>query len=123
MVLGLATVHFADKKLAVEAQKQICWMADFHDTTGTIDWEAAQTGELSEDNLDKTPAAKAQFAALPGVTLNARAPGQWQKSFADAVYRLAKVDLLRSEASTRYRARGDRAGFSNSITRRGPSRT
>ena len=41
-VLGLATVHFTDKKLAIDAQRPVCWLASFHATTGAIDWTTAQ---------------------------------------------------------------------------------
>jgi hypothetical protein len=97
-VLALGTVHFTDKKLAVDAERPLCWLADFHETTGAIDWQAATQAGFGDDDLEKTPAAEARFGALAGNGISGKSPAQWQKSFADGVYRLAKLDLLHSAA-------------------------
>ena len=95
VVLGLGTVHFTDRKLAVDLDKPVCWLARFHDTTGTIDWADSQQAQLSDDDLQKAPAVGASFAALPAA-VNGKAVSGWKKSFADGIYRLAKIDLLQS---------------------------
>jgi hypothetical protein len=94
-VLGMATVHFTDKKLEIDAQQSICWLAGFHPTTGAIDWASAQQAELSDDDLERQAAERALYAPLPAEGSNAKAAGGWQKGFADAAYRLAKLDLLK----------------------------
>ena len=73
-VLALGTVHFTDKKLAIDAERPLCWLADFHETTGAIDWQAATQANIGDDDLEKTPAADAQFAALPATALTASHP-------------------------------------------------
>ena len=95
-VLGMGTVHFTDKKLSIDAQRPICWLAGFHPTTGAIDWTAAQQTPLSDDDLEKQAAEQTLFASLPAEGSNAKAAAGWQKGFADALYRLAKIDLLKS---------------------------
>ncbi|HEY4309039.1 MAG TPA: ATP-binding protein [Pirellulales bacterium] len=97
-VLGLATVHYTDKKLAIDAQRPICWLANFHATTGAIDWTTAAPAQLTDDDLEKQPAGQSLFASLPAEGSNAKAVTGWQKAFADAVYRLAKLDLMKSAA-------------------------
>jgi hypothetical protein len=95
-VLGLGTVHFADKKLGIDCNRTVCWLADAHDSTGAIDWQGARTGTISEDDLEKSPMASALFAELPGQAIGAKSVAAWQKSFAEALYRLVKIDLLES---------------------------
>ncbi len=97
-VLGLATVHFSDKKLALDAQRPVCWLASFHATTGAIDWTTAQQAQLTDDDLEKQPAEQASYASLPAEGSNAKSVTTWQKAFADAVYRLSKLDLMKSAA-------------------------
>ena len=96
VVLGLGSVHFADKKLAVDVERPVCWLADVHDATGAIDWQNARSGTISDDDLEKSPAAPALFAELPGQVVSAKSAAAWQKSFAEALYRLVKIELRRS---------------------------
>jgi len=95
-VLGLAAVHFNDKKLALDAERPICWLADFHPTTGTIDWTTARSATLTDDDLEKSATEGGRYAPLAAEAGNAKAAAGWQKSFADSVYRLVKLDLWKS---------------------------
>ena len=63
-----------------------------------VDWFTATTADIVEADLAKRPEAGAHYVDVP-ITLTARTIAAWSKSFADALYRTQRLDLLRSSAS------------------------
>jgi len=94
--LGMATVRFADKKLAVECSRAVCLLASFSATTGAPEWATAVRADLSEDDLESQPAEAACFGPLPPDAATVKASAAWKKSFADAIYRTEQLTLLKS---------------------------
>ena len=98
MLLGLAKVYFADAKSGVEAEESISLMASISSGPVPVDWEKAVPGDHTEDDVEHQPAPGHEFASLPPDAGKAKSYDAWKKSFADALFRTQKLDLLRSAA-------------------------
>jgi hypothetical protein len=64
----------------------------------SVDWNTAQTVDLSESDLEKDPGSGATFANLPSAGSQPKNYDAWSKQLADAFFRTAKVELLKSDA-------------------------
>jgi hypothetical protein len=96
MLLGCATIYFADAKTGVDEQRQICSLAPITTTVVPVDWASAETVELTEEDLDRDPQPAASFADLPPVAAKAKSFDAWKASLAEHLYRTQSLQLLRS---------------------------
>jgi hypothetical protein len=87
MVLGCASVSYVDMKSCVDVTVPAARLAPLSDEALTVDWSTAETVELDPDDLEKEPAAAAQYHALPAAATKAKSYTAWTKSFVDTVYR------------------------------------
>jgi hypothetical protein len=96
MLLGLAWVHFLDKKAGVDVDQQTSMMTAFGAGPVPIDWDAGQVVELTDKDVEREPAEDASFASLPSEAGKAKAYADWSKKYADTLFRTRQLDLLRS---------------------------
>jgi hypothetical protein len=97
-VLGSADIYFSDTKSGQSAQQQQCMFTRIADGPVSVDWNTAQTVDLSESDLEKDPGSGATFANLPSAGSQPKNYDAWSKQLADAFFRTAKVELLKSDA-------------------------
>ena len=97
-VLGLATVHFSDKKLALDGGRDpsVGWLVFTprparSDATGPRPSKRNSPMTIWKSSRPSKPGT----ASLPAEGSNAKSVTTWQKAFADAVYRLSKLDLMK----------------------------
>ncbi|HNW59279.1 MAG TPA: DUF87 domain-containing protein [bacterium] len=90
-LLGLAEVSFAPGQS--QRLGRIAWIDE---GPVPVDWEKAVETPFSENDLEKSPEEKADFARLAAPAASPENYGLWSKSFADALYRTAKIDLFTS---------------------------
>jgi hypothetical protein len=65
MVLGAAKVRFADLKTRVDASRDVVALTPVVDEAVPVDWNAAQTGDFSLNDLEKTPTPGLRLAICP----------------------------------------------------------
>jgi hypothetical protein len=96
MVLGAASVRFADVKTRVDVTQPVVLLTPINDDAVPVDWAEAQEVSLDPNDLERNPAAGAQFAPLPAPASQAKNYAAWQKDFVNAIYGSRKVTLLKS---------------------------
>jgi hypothetical protein len=98
-LVGCAQVYFRDAKTGTDGQRETCWLIPFGEgPAGFVDFQSARTIEVKQSDLASAPAEGAQFGNAPQAAAQAKSYDGWRKSFADALYRTSKVELLRSNA-------------------------
>jgi hypothetical protein len=98
-VIGTADVFFSDAKSGATAENRELRLATLGDGPVTLDWTTAAEANLSEEDLEKQPAGGASFGTLPSPAAAAKSYDVWKSALADALFRTAKVELLRSAAA------------------------
>jgi hypothetical protein len=96
MLLGAASVRFADAKAKVDLTQTVVLLTPINDDAVPVDWAEAQDVQLDPNDLERNPAGPAEFAALPPAASQAKNYANWQKDFVNAIYGSRKVTLLRS---------------------------
>ena len=96
-VLGVARLHYVDKKLGVDAWEPVALLAPVEGADAR--WEDAR--ELPADaptRLLTAPADAATFEEAPASVSNAGSWGEWKKSLAVALYQNRPLKLFRCDA-------------------------
>jgi hypothetical protein len=96
MLLGTADVYFADAKQNISAQQQQALLAPVTDGPVPVDWQNAQRVEIDDSELQKEPENGATFGPVPRAIAQAKSFDNWKSAFADTLYRVSKLELLRS---------------------------
>ncbi len=98
LILGTTDVFFQDRSTETQANRHIAKLAAVSDGPVPVEWDKSGECVLPEDELEDTPATSdASFGELPSVAMQSKRYDQWQKAFADHVYRTAKLELFWSE--------------------------
>jgi hypothetical protein len=97
MLLGIAKVYYANAKVGVAAQKEVCLMAEFSDRPSRVDWDEAREAEVKESDLEKFPHdPDTSFGELPREAINAKSYPEWGTTFKEWIYRNKKLELFKS---------------------------
>lgn len=96
MLLGAASVRFADAKTKVDVTQTVVLLTPINDDAVPVDWSEAQDVQLDPNDLERHPLGAAQFAALPPAASQAKNYTLWQKDFVSAIYGSRTVTLLKS---------------------------
>lgn len=96
MLLGLASVYYADVKLGIDQQASAAYLVPFAAGSNAPDWEAAEPAGLDDSDLETEPAPGAAFAPLPAAAGVEKSYAAWKRDFADLLYRREKLELLSS---------------------------
>src|SRR6185503_19364482 len=62
----------------------------------TVNWQEAQSLELSETDLEKEPSAEANYASLPSAAGKAKSYDAWKRALVDDLYHNQTLELFRS---------------------------
>jgi len=96
MLLGAASVRFADPKTKVDVTEEVTLLAPIRDDAVPVDWAEAQEAEVDPNDLERNPARGAVFAELPPAASQAKNYATWQKEFVNAIYSSRKLKLFKS---------------------------
>jgi hypothetical protein len=99
MVLGAAKVRFADLKTRVDASRDVVALTPVVDEAVPVDWNAAQTGDFSLNDLEKTPTPGLPFGDLPRPAATPKNYTGWSRDFIAWVYGNQKLELFRSPST------------------------
>jgi hypothetical protein len=96
-VLGVARVHYVDRKSAVDTWQKVSVLASVDGSS--IQWDdGKELPEAAPEQLAPSPLDGAGFEEAPAVLTNAGAWGEWKKSFTGFLYASRPLKLLRCEA-------------------------
>jgi hypothetical protein len=96
VLLGSAKVYFNDAKAKIDAERSVCRLAGITDAALTVNWQEAQSLELSETDLEKEPSGEANYASLPSAASKAKSYDAWKRALVDDLYRNQMLELFRS---------------------------
>lgn len=110
MLLGAASVRFADAKARVDVTKDVVMITPINDDAVPVDWSEAQDVDLNPNDLERNPTSGAQFALLPGAASQAKNYAAWQRDFVAAIYGTRKLTLLKSTTYSQVSAIDEKEG-------------
>jgi len=97
MLLGVAKVYYANAKVGVAAQKEVCLLGEFSEGPSPVDWDEAREAEVKESDLEKFPHdPDSSFGELPREASNAKRYPEWGTAFKEWVYRNRKLEVFKS---------------------------
>ena len=86
-LLGVARLHYADKKAGVDQWETLALVRRIDDDLPAEVWSESEPFDDSVPELDKTPEAGARFTALPGEFARAKSYAEWTKALKNYLYR------------------------------------
>jgi hypothetical protein len=96
MLLGAASVRFAEAKSKVDVTQPVVLLTPINDDAVPVDWAEARDAELDPNDLERNPVSGALFGPLPTAASQAKSYANWQKEFVQAIYGSRKITLLKS---------------------------
>jgi len=96
VVVGAAKIQFLDDKLGVDIARDLVFTAAVTDDAVGADWDSAEEADCALTNLEKAAEASASFAELPAAGANPKNYAAWNKTFSTWLFRMQKLDLMRS---------------------------
>ncbi len=97
-ILGVARLHYADKKAGVDHWETLALLHRIDDEMPTEVWADSEPFDDGVPELDKAPEAGARFAPLPSELARAKTYPEWTKSLKNYLYRERTLDLWTSPA-------------------------
>jgi len=95
--VGAAKIQFVDDELGVDIARDLVFATALANDAVGADWDSAEeVADCAITDLEKTAEAGASFAELPAAGANSKNYTAWNKSFAAWLFRMQKLDLMRS---------------------------
>lgn len=94
MLLGLSRIYYSDTKTNVDQEVSASLLATFTQGPVAIDWDRAESAELSEADLEREPGAQSSFVPPPPDASNPKNYDAWKKSLADALFRAESISIF-----------------------------
>ena len=98
MLLGTARVYYTDPMVGVDETDAQSLLGHVKPGPVCVDWDAAEQSDIVETDLEKQGAPGGQFASLPSDAAKPKSYAAWQKDFADALYKIGKLELSKYAA-------------------------
>ena len=92
-LLGVARLHYVDKKANVDYWETLALLRPLADEAPADVWEGGKQFTEQVPELDKSPEAGATFATLPGPLARAKSYADWTKSLKNHLYRERKLTI------------------------------
>jgi hypothetical protein len=99
MLLGAASIHLSDSKLAVDATDQVTLLAPIDDDAIAVDWDQAVRLQTPLDSLGAVPATGVDFASMPPAAADPKAYKRWHGDLQRWLYANHRIELKRSPSS------------------------
>ncbi len=96
VALGAARIHFLDDKLGVDVTRNLVFSTPITEDAVAADWDSAAEADCTLTDFENAPEDGASFAALPAAAANPKSYAAWNKAFASWLFRMQKIDLMRS---------------------------
>jgi hypothetical protein len=99
MLMGAATVRFADKKAGVDATEDVTVVTTITAQAVPVRWEEAAAIDVEVGALESAPREPARYAELPAAAAKPKRYETWARDFATWLARSQTLDLVRDPAS------------------------
>jgi hypothetical protein len=99
MVLGAATVRFADSKAGVNESQDLVVAAFITDAAVPVSWEGATVLDIPVADLEATPGPPGEWGALPPVAAKPKSYEGWSRDLAAWLYGNRRLELFRDPSS------------------------
>ncbi|HWN98209.1 MAG TPA: ATP-binding protein [Blastocatellia bacterium] len=99
MILGAAKINFVDTKMGVDDSQEVIRLAAITDEAVPVSWDNSLEATVASSDLEKEPAANAQYEEIPAVAGRAKSYQSWTKDYVAFLYRNHKLDLLKSPST------------------------
>ncbi len=99
MLLAASQVRVSDNKAGVDVTQDVTVLAPISDGAVAVDWDRAMETGLALADLESTPTDGAQFGSVPSAASKAKSYATWNKDFSGWLFRIQKVDLLKSPST------------------------
>jgi hypothetical protein len=95
MILGAAEVHYSNKK-DLDLTQQITVLTPIIDGPLPIDWNQAQSTDITVNDLESEPTGDGRFAEVASIAAKAKSYANWRKDFGAWLYRTQRLELFES---------------------------
>jgi len=95
VLLGVARLHFADKKAGVDHWETVAMLQRVENAVPAEVWTKSEPFDDCVPELDKAPEAGARFASLPNELARAKNYAEWTKSLKNYLYRERTLQVYR----------------------------
>ncbi len=99
MLLGAATVRFADRKAGVDTTEDVTVVTAITGQAVPVRWEEAAAIDVEVGALENAPREPARYAELPGAAAKPKRYETWSRDFATWLARSRTLELVRDPAS------------------------
>jgi hypothetical protein len=99
MVLGAATVRFADAKAGVDQSDEVVVATPVTEAAVPVRWEGAVPIDVAVADLESAPGTAGDWALLPSAAAKPKSYEGWSRDLAAWLYGQRRLELLRDPAS------------------------
>jgi hypothetical protein len=92
-LLGVARLHFTDKKAGIDQWETLALVRSINDELPAEVWNGSESFDDSVPELDKTPEAGARYASAPTELARAKSYADWTKALKNYLYRERTLQL------------------------------
>lgn len=96
MIIGAAQIRFGDAKSKVDTTIEQVFLAPVTDNPLAVNWDEAEESTLNISDLKTAPSGGLAFNDLPSAALKVKNYKEWEKDFANFLFRTQKIQLLKS---------------------------
>jgi hypothetical protein len=107
MVLGAATVRFADPKAGIDVTEDRVFMTPVTTQAVSVRWEDTAEVAVALDGLDSTPEEEATYASLPEIAVRPKSYEAWRRELARWLATTRRLELRKSPAYRVYSNPGE----------------
>lgn len=97
-VLGVARLHFVDKRAGLDVWETRSLIAPLDSNETNVDWQQADVGGDLQNRLSNDPAENVSYAAAPAALLRAQNYRSWQKELVSHLYSTATLAIFHCPA-------------------------
>ncbi len=97
-LVGIANVHFIDKKTKKKLQTERVGLGfNLQENIIDVNWEEAENLEISERNLKKQEPKEGHYSNIPSIATNPKNYSKWKRELKDYLYRTKGLDYFTSK--------------------------
>jgi hypothetical protein len=95
MVLGSATIRFADTKAGIDETREVAFVTPVTDEAIPVSWEKSTEAPVTVSELQRSPDEPARYAPVPAAASKAKNYESWSRQFATWLAANQRLDLLK----------------------------
>jgi Sec-independent protein translocase protein TatA len=102
VLLGAAKIRFVETKSGLDVMQDKVFMTPIHDDALPVQWEECEEAEIDPNDLEREPAADAEFEALPAPATKAKSYIHWGKDLGTWIFGHQQLAIYSSPALKLY---------------------